>query len=729
MNLDYYAAHGAALFPLPAGSKAPGNAEFWASDKDPTRGGSFKHQSSSDPRQWAAWMAERPGCNFGVVGFASNWIIIDIDNSPDAELFKTEPERAKQEAIAEAWQAWVDLCTAWGLPEAFTPHVQSARGGWHVYFAVPPHIDAATLRQSDAIRKRINVRCIGYTVAAGSYYDGTAKGEESGWYQLYPNAAAPYAAPQGLLDHCAPPKPRENVAKIGVHDFGDAKKLYQWMADNGAIASDEEWRITGMAAKLEFGDAGLELWESIAQTLWNEPVDAQNLTRWRSFGTDPTENAVTMDSVFNLAHKCGWKGSVRPSAESMFGGLAQLASAPAAPAAAPIGYDMAALPPPQVETDESESEHPTPPGGFLASDEDFTNGFVAPDYLIDGILQRRFCYSMTAQTGVGKTTVAMRLAAHVATQAKLGGIDVEQGTVIYFAGENPTDVQMRWLGLKQEMGLTGPVPVHFIAGAMHLSKVAQRITAEIVAKNLTPSFVVVDTAAAYFEGDNDNDNVQAGNHARMLRSLCTLPGGPCVLILCHPTKGAKTIDEMTPRGGGAFLNEVDGNIGLVRDESGVIVASAIGKFRGPEFSALHFGLKVIRNHPRLVDTKGRQIPTIIAEPISSAEVARREDKASTDEDKVLKVLCDNTAMKNADVMAAMGWKHHSASARILRRLAELKLAAEVKGYWSATPAGQKYVNTVATAHPVEPLAPLTPANLGAAPFPMPAPQRPPMPPA
>ena len=37
--------------------------------------------------------------------------------------------------------------------------------------------------------------------------------------------------------------------------------------------------------------------------------------------------------------------------------------------------------------------------------------------------------------------------------------------------------------------------------------------------------VMVDTSAAFFEGDAENDNVQAGDHGRMLRRLTHLPGG------------------------------------------------------------------------------------------------------------------------------------------------------------------------------------------------------------
>src|SRR5262249_19301658 len=38
-----------------------------------------------------------------------------------------------------------------------------------------------------------------------------------------------------------------------------------------------------------------------------------------------------------------------------------------------------------------------------------------------------------------------------------------------------------------------------------------------------------------------------------------LPGGPTTIINCHPTKNA-TDDNLLPRGAGAFLAEVDGNL-------------------------------------------------------------------------------------------------------------------------------------------------------------------------
>ncbi len=698
--LDYYAAQGAALFPIPAGQKAPHGIV-----------GSFKHDASRDPNQWAAWRAEHPGCNFGVVAYASQWITLDIDIKPAAG-------QSADDARAEAWSMRADLFKSWGMNPDTLPHVQSAHGGWHDHFAVPPHIDAATLRQPDAIKGRINVRVIGYTVAAGSYYDGTEKNDAPGHYQLFDNAAPPHPAPQQLLEHCAPSKPRESTFVAGTHDIDDTKALYKWMAENGAIQSDDDWRNAGMAAKIEFGDAGLEVWEMLAT---RGALTSESMNRWRSFDTEASANAVTIKSILKLAKDNGWTGTVRPSLGSMFAGVAQITNSPSIVPSMPLPEGV---PGPTNPAAEENEEYPTPEGGFTKTLAQSLAGFTPPDYLIDGILQRRFCYSLTAQTGVGKTTVAMRLAAHVAIGKPLNEIGVERGAVLYFAGENPTDVQMRWLGLCKEMNLDpATLDIHVVEGSMHLSKVAERITREVYAIGKPMALVVVDTAAAYFEEDNDNDNVQAGNHARRLRSLCGLPGGPCVVILCHPTKNAQD-DNLVPRGGGAFLNEVDGNIALRRDGD-TIVAFALGKFRGPEFTPINFGLKVIRNHPRLVDTKGRPIPTIIAEPISSAEHQRTEEKRGGDEDKVLEALCNEPGLTAAKVARAVGWGEDGKKAtRALSKLAGEKLVECVRGRWIATTKGQKSLNLAATAAaaPVKPL----PAILGGAAFP--TPQRPGTPP-
>src|SRR5262249_32228280 len=206
------------------------------------------------------------------------------------------------------------------------------------------------------------------------------------------------------------------------------------------------------------------------------------------------------------------------------------------------------------------------PTRLALSSAEFVAGFTPPDYLIVGWLQRRFVYSLTAATGDGKTAIALLITLMISRGFKLGKLDFKCGRVLYFAGENPDDVRMRWLATTQQFGLAPEDidNVYFVPGVFKFTQISERIREEMVTREL--ALVVVDTSAAYFETDDENNNMQALAHAKRLRELSRLPGGPTVLICCHPTKNA---ESLVPRGGGAFLNEVDGNLTCKRDDLAV----------------------------------------------------------------------------------------------------------------------------------------------------------------
>ena len=171
----------------------------------------------------------------------------------------------------------------------------------------------------------------------------------------------------------------------------------------------------------------------------------------------------------------------------------------------------------------------------VQSSAEFTRNYIPPDYLIDGLLQRQYVYSLTARTGSGKTAIAFALAAHVAMGRPLGEREVEKGRVLMFAGENADDVCARWIVLGENMGFdVETVDVHFVPGRFNLLELIEKIRTEVEALGGC-ALLIIDTSAAYFAGDNENDNVQLGQHASNMREL-RIPGGPCTLINCHPPK-------------------------------------------------------------------------------------------------------------------------------------------------------------------------------------------------
>jgi hypothetical protein len=173
---DYAEKHGLALLPIPFGCKED---KGWKEENriaDPNLKPivwRWSKECSKDRTQWRNWYAQH-FCNFGIIAAASGGIWQDIDVSKDPDLY------------AKYCEFW----TSRGLkPPA--PQFQSARKGWHVLTKAPAGFDFDSVTQSE-LMPNVDTRVDGYIVAPGSYYDGTAKGEDSGWYAMIAGASPPH---------------------------------------------------------------------------------------------------------------------------------------------------------------------------------------------------------------------------------------------------------------------------------------------------------------------------------------------------------------------------------------------------------------------------------------------------------------------------------------------------------------------------------------------------------
>ena len=288
----------------------------------------------------------------------------------------------------------------------------------------------------------------------------------------------------------------------------------------------------------------------------------------------------------------------------------------------------------------------------IISSAELVRGFVPPDYHLDGIAQKGFIYSMTAATGTGKTAVLLLIASLTAEGGEMSGREVARGRVVYFAGENPDDVTMRWIGMAHEMGFSlDEIDVHFIKDRFSVPEALAAIRSQVDDLG-GADLVVVDTSAAYFHGTDENGNTELGKHARDLRMLTMLPGRPCVMVACHPTKNA-TSDNLLPRGGGAFIAEMDGNLTLAKSD-GIVKMHWQGKHRGPDFEPLSIELKTI-TAPRLKDSRGRDIPTVMAKALTKGESGSRAASSRRDEDDVLLQIVGNGALSLYDMASTLNW--------------------------------------------------------------------------
>jgi hypothetical protein len=168
-----------------------------------------------------------------------------------------------------------------------------------------------------------------------------------------------------------------------------------------------------------------------------------------------------------------------------------------------------------------------------------------------------------------------------------------------------------------------------------------------------------------------------------LRSSRTLPGGPTVIVNCHPVKNAGP-ENLLPRGGGAFLAEVDGNLTCSKTDT-LVTLHWQGKFRGPDFEVMSFELRP-DTADRLKDSKGRSIFTVLAQPLSADEQRSKAGAARKDEDAVpIALLGDDTEHSMAALATHCGWltskgePHKSKVHRIVETLRRDKLVSKERG--------------------------------------------------
>lgn len=320
---------------------------------------------------------------------------------------------------------------------------------------------------------------------------------------------------------------------------------------------------------------------------------------------------------------------------------------------------------------------------LILSAASFVAGFKPPEYLIDGVIQQSYLYSLTARTGHGKTAVGMFMGQAVARGIDFHNRPTKQGSVLFLAGENPDDVRARFLVLADHHGFDpSTIPFYFIDGVVDIAACLPRIRAE-AEKIPNLALVIVDTAAAYFRGDDGNNNVQQGEFARVLRQLTFLPGKPACVVPCHPVKNASK-DNLLPVGGGAFLNEVDGNLSLWGNAEKQTTLHWQGKFRGPEFEPMAFEMRTVECDS-VVDANGVLMPSVVAEPISEMALERGERGQEDDENLILKIIAASPRASIAQIATAAkftfsdGKPAKSKVQRIILRLLEDKLIERHRG--------------------------------------------------
>lgn len=276
----------------------------------------------------------------------------------------------------------------------------------------------------------------------------------------------------------------------------------------------------------------------------------------------------------------------------------------------------------------------------IDTSDEFLADLAPLEYLIDGILPRGVVYSLTGHAGHGKTTLAIQFALSVALGEEFHGKECAQGTVLILAGENPYNVKWQYAAALAARDIER-ADIHFIQGRFSIDQWTEVLRAKMATlPNL--KLVIVDSLQAFFEGDNDNDNSQMVTMAHKVREMGDVASRPAMLIIAHPAGKTPTKDNLVPRGGGAFLNEIDGNLTVWSQDGSQQTLHHSQKFRGAGFDPLEWVMQ-IHEFSHLTDVKDVPLKLPVSRPELTIENINREKKTDDLLQKYLFMVADSKA--------------------------------------------------------------------------------------
>jgi hypothetical protein len=256
---------------------------------------------------------------------------------------------------------------------------------------------------------------------------------------------------------------------------------------------------------------------------------------------------------------------------------------------------------------------------FIFNVNEFIKTASPPQFIVEKVIQRGQIYSFTAKWGHGKTALGLTWAVHIAAGQSFAGFKTLRSRVLYLAGENPADIQLRVIAICREF----EIDLIDLEGWLYFSDKAFPINHEDIcdyfvkeAKSIISGqidLIFVDTGIAHSEVEEENANGKMHKVAVAMRELAIELYGAGLVIFMHPTQGA-TVENIRTRGGGAFAGQIDGELLAWQDQSSKQIKFwHSSKFRGGGFEPAYFDLKRVELEG-FDDNFGNKAVSVVALP-------------------------------------------------------------------------------------------------------------------
>lgn len=208
-------------------------------------------------------------------------------------------------------------------------------------------------------------------------------------------------------------------------------------------------------------------------------------------------------------------------------------------------------------------------------------------WAIRRIIEANTLVLLFGAAGDGKSYVALSMAASIATGTDWYGNDVEQGSVVYVAGEGHAGIGRRLKAWSQHTGVElACAPLYVSQRAVVFSDTAslQGLIEELDAMD-APSVIFIDTLARASAGMDENSAKDMGQFIQQLDTIKHRYN--CTVIVVHHT-GLN--EKQRARGSSAIKAALDVEIGLSKTDKTIVLKSTKMK-DAPPFDDLAFTFK------------------------------------------------------------------------------------------------------------------------------------------
>jgi hypothetical protein len=417
----------------------------------------------------------------------------------------------------------------------------------------------------------------------------------------------------------APPSQSFDFTQLGSRiEDSDIDRAIKALHHISPDCDYDQWIELGQALHTEFGEAGLGPWMtwSMAGAKFAGTKDIE--VHWKSFHQG---KGVGIGTLFKHAKDAGWepptKQSERKSAVEDFAAVISQAQAPAAPVAT--------------------AEAPSPQGW---PERQLTIGQIKPiRYMVKGFWAHSFMV-LAGQPGIGKTTAVISLCMVMAgIKAKDCELTATKKRKTIIVTEDSDQVERTLTGYARHYGINSDLLSQWFviidakrSNVKDLLMLAHNVINHTI-DNIRP-LLVLDTANATMDIDNENDNSEVGAYIAALKQTIYIQLDTPVCIITHTNKTISKADsDATARGASAFTGDATLTGVLFEDETKTRYMRLVKTRYQPNFREIKFNSDVFADTVLDEDGDIQEQMVLLVVPAMSSEEDRRQAASDRQNDK------------------------------------------------------------------------------------------------